>query len=92
MRYSTLISLILIALSFLAATAQQPPDTVWTRTYGGYDTDKGYCVKQTTEGGYIIAGRTQSFGTGVYAAYLIRTDVRSYLNIIALMRYISFKI
>ncbi len=74
MRYSTLISLILIALSFLAATAQQPPDTVWTRTYGGYDEDIGYCVQQTMDGGYIITGTTRSFSPNVYDVYLIKTD------------------
>ena len=74
MRYSTLISLILTALSFVAATAQQPPDTVWTRTYGGYDEDIGYCVQQTMDGGYIITGTTRSFSPNVYDVYLIKTD------------------
>ncbi len=44
------------------------------KTYGGSVDDKGYAVQQTTDGGYILAGFTQSFGTGPYDAYLIKTD------------------
>jgi len=49
-------------------------DTVWTRSYGGVDRDFGYSVLQTSDGGYIIAGRTESFGAGKYDIYLIKTD------------------
>lgn len=49
-------------------------DTLWTRTYGGEDNDYGYSVSQTADGGYIIAGRTSSFGAGHFDFYLIRTD------------------
>jgi hypothetical protein len=49
-------------------------DTIWTRTYGGSSNDRGYSIKQTFDGGYIITGYSNSFGTGNADVYLIKTD------------------
>jgi hypothetical protein len=50
-------------------------DTMWTKTFGGTENDRGYSLKETLDSGYIIAGSTQSFGAGSLDVYLIKTNV-----------------
>jgi hypothetical protein len=54
-------------------------DTLWTRTYGGTESDYGRSLSKTSDGGYVIAGYTWSFGAGRFDAYLVKTDSLGYV-------------
>ncbi|MGI9861287.1 hypothetical protein SDD30_07870 [Moorella naiadis] len=47
---------------------------LWEKTYGGKGSDCGYAVLEVDDGGYLIAGNTESFGNGNPDIYLLRTD------------------
>ena len=49
-------------------------NALWTKTFGGSGNDTGESVQQTDDGGFIIAGFTNSFGAGGMDVYAIRTD------------------
>src|SRR3990170_885419 len=36
----------------------------WQKTYGGDNADEAHSIQQTSDGGYVVAGRTRSFGAG----------------------------
>ena len=55
----------------VAATSGSDP---WAKTYGGPGSDEANSVQQTSDGGFIVAGHTASFGTGFGNVWVLRLD------------------
>ena len=49
-------------------------DILWQKTYGGEDDDVCSSIKPTTDGGYIVAGYTESFGAGGSDGWVLKLD------------------
>ena len=47
----------------------------WTKTFGGAGADSAFSVWQTNDNGYVLAGSTNSFGSGGLDMYVVKTDV-----------------
>lgn len=46
----------------------------WNKTIGGTGEDKANSIIQTTDGGYVLAGYTYSFGAGQSDMYIVKLD------------------
>jgi len=47
---------------------------IWAKTFGGTSVEDGFSVEETNDRGYILAGATESFGSGLFDVYVIKTD------------------
>jgi len=49
-------------------------DTLWTRKFGGIYYEDCYSVEQASDGGFILAGWTSSYGVGNYDWWMVRVN------------------
>lgn len=49
-------------------------DTLWTKTYGGMADEFGESIALANDGGFFLAGHTESFGAGGKDMYVVRTN------------------
>ncbi len=47
---------------------------LWSRTFGGAKEDTAVAVLQAADGGFVLAGGTESFGAGGRDMYLVKTN------------------
>src|SRR4030043_1064114 len=59
---------------FWVLKADAAGNVMWDKVFGGTLDDIPNALKQTTDGGYIIAGRTQSFSAGGFDYWVIKLD------------------
>lgn len=44
----------------------------WQKTYGASGYDEAFSIKQTNDGGYVVAGQATSFGAGNYDLWVLK--------------------
>ena len=64
----------LIAADVYLVKTNSLGDTLWTRTYGGTHDEIGRSVKQTSDGGYIIAGTKAVPGSQMDDVFILKTN------------------
>jgi hypothetical protein len=68
---------LLLAVPLSAASRTQEAfalEPTWAKTYGGPFDDSANAVRQTSDGGYIVAGWTDSFDPEVRDAWVLKLD------------------
>jgi hypothetical protein len=61
----------------------------WSKIYGGSQWDQASSIQQTSEGGYVMAGRTRSFTAGNFDFFLIKTDAVGNIGTCGIVQNVS---
>ncbi|MFC2114229.1 T9SS type A sorting domain-containing protein [Bacteroidota bacterium] len=64
----------------LAIKLNSGGDTAWTKTFGGIVYDYGSYAIEKNNGGFLVTGRTQSYGNGNFDALLVNLSASGALN------------
>lgn len=76
MKKNALISVsMLLLVGLLAVQLQAQPEIIWYRTYGGDEPEECHSIIHTSDGGFALAGMTQSFEVDWMDFYLVKADV-----------------
>jgi len=67
--------IILVSMVFLIFTSFMYLNAQWARTYGGSDFDRAFFIQQTSDGGYIAAGYTDSGGAGISDFWVLKVSL-----------------
>ncbi len=72
--FATLLTVAGTSLAKTQTKQSSGPDIEWIHTYDSNLNDRGYCVEQTTDGGYIFTGETVAVQPGYTDVLLLKTD------------------
>lgn len=55
-------------------------NVIWSKSYGGSGSDIAHSVIQSSDGGFVIVGSTESFGAGAHDVWVRKVDASGNLN------------
>ncbi len=61
-------------LDILVMKISDEGDLIWEKTYGGSGVDQGQAIINTPDGGFLIAGESESYGNGDNDMFLLKLD------------------
>ena len=70
-------------------TTTPPAVSTWAKTYGGAGLDYAGPIQQTADGGYIVAGYTNSFAGGDLDAWIMKLDAERSRGVAEYLRRIG---
>jgi len=59
---------------FYLVKTDENGNPLWNRTYGGSQLDVLSCIREVSDGGFVLAGYTYSYGAGGSDFWLVKTD------------------
>ena len=65
---------------FVSVIAMSDAQAQWATSIGGSDNDQLNSICATTDGGYAVAGSTNSFGAGNYDFWVLKVDASGNIN------------
>ncbi len=68
------------ATTAASLTADNQLEILYEQTFGGIDVDYPYSMIKGSDGGYIMAGHTSSFGAGSNDAWVVKVDMEGNLQ------------
>jgi len=75
-----IIALVMIFILFLLNLSEVNSQTTWERTYGGSGYDYANFMEPTADGGFIIGGKTNSFGALDDAAWILKLNSKGKIS------------
>ena len=68
--------LFLLGISILKVNSQcSSTVTTFQKAYGGISNERAHSIQQTSDGGYVVAGETTSYGAGDKDIFVMKIDV-----------------
>jgi uncharacterized delta-60 repeat protein len=64
----------ILAFVAIVLVISSPCYAEWAETYGGTGDDVAHSIRQTSDGGYIVAGETESFGAGYEDFWVLKLN------------------